>query len=925
MIRSLKNKPTIEFYEWAAECKSLSDSDVQNVIANKRAHKIRDGDTLLSTICDKIKMAADRIVIITDGAIVPSEFDRSAAKLKSLTSSTRQEPPQIRFVICADSDVNDSILLALGSSGMPVEYVVNDEDTKNLPRALVNNDLLAYIADIDIDKYTKDNNYKKETDSKLRISTVGCSDVSFLSKLKAEIDRLERSDPTETYCDLKDIVVKFSDIAKQSNNSLELQKGMLREQREDIRKEFENAIKSPEPTEDMKRRSAGIQQLHTIVDNCRDKTKLYFEQTSTVTAKLPAPIIVDNENDDHDAALIDSKYIECQITYQTGVPYLVFYPPASTVSKSYLKQVVQNPLLVTSLFNLSTSIGAFFVNDPELFTQKIDPRTRQSFAINGFTLVMPLGDSPEHIKYTNQVMNKSLFNNYSVADPDLMFMAIWHYLKYETQEDFYAKTLAPCFEVQLRARFEKRCPLSLSSSIYEKSNVFAEKWVCVWYLVHELPFIYGNRAPDHSATQRFLSRIDIFIAFLRDVYEVEVEKSVVDYLHQFSRIKQLIRNHNVADKDEFWRRIRALKTEAWYVDSSGSVVSMGKDLIVSLNKDEVNFNKGSVKVDTVEENRKATKITIPLDEERKSPFPDFFVSMFPKGIAPAPNVCANDDRRIDRLAELSLHIPCRNSTFKTFLFFEQEDMNEKLRLQKIAELGFDPRTFSPYWDPVTSDVVTPINTSTLRPESFVDGRAWTVCAEEVFGSARFISFYNLWIEFVSTFKKIPSLEDFALFIYKKETRKTHHVYLKDGVLETIPIGFQADPCNTSLAQMRKPCFTMYSNFAELCRNVLHQFDTIVKDLSIDYCIAVQKLSVKKAARVIMEALDVLEYKKKILEDQIPSENEVASMCDLGMLQALAKLCDEKQGNNNFIVLREACFKRMHTVLREKSIKKAKGS
>ena len=912
-VGAIPKNAAIEFYEWAEECGALTLDALNLVIKNQTRYRISNGGTLLSTICDKLKMYPDNnIVIITDGDITPKEFENTMTKLKILTLGKGSEGlPKVRFVVRYKdgNTVDDSILLALGSSGMSVEYVINDEEKKWVCAAS-REELLAFVDGIDIDRYISDGDYKRDVDAKLRVSTVGCDDVDLVLELRVKIAKLQKStiDPVNRYCDLKEIVAKLSNIADQDSPTDYCLA--------DVRKEFLAAVQCPEPTDDEKRQATAIQQLYTILDNCKDTSKLYFETTSAKT-QLPAPIIVED-----DAPLTDSKYVECLITYQMGVPYLVFNPPAAeSVSKSYLKQVVQNPLLITTLFDMKRTIGTFFVNNPNEFANSLDPRTGTVFKRKGLHMVLPLGTSPEHIKYTNQVINRALFNDYSVADADLMFLAIWYHLKYESQL-VDAKQVVPCFEAQLRARFEEKCPLSLSSSIYENSKMCAEKWVCIWYLVHELPFVCGDSAPVHSATQRFLSRIDIFIAFLRDVYSIKVDRDVVNYLHKFSQIKQLIRSHNVADCGEFWRRIRALKTDAWYVDPSCSVVSMGNDLKVSLNVDKVDFNSRSVKVSTVQENRKATMITIPLDRERTVAFPQSFVSMFPKALVPPPNVWDEAAiRRRDRLAELALHIPTRKSKFETFLYFDRKYMNDQLIEAKIAEIGFDPRTFTPFWTaavssvdvdkklpPVNYDTVeeTHINTGTMRPESFVGGKPWTQCAEKVLGSTRFISFYRRWNDFLATFGQFPSLEDFGLFVYKKETEKTDYVYFKNGLLES--------------RHVDKACFTLYVDFVEFAKRVLHKYNTIVREhkLSADYCVAVHKISrnINWRQKLEQNTLDVLD--KRIAEFKtkgIPKLHEIAKMKDLGLLQAIAKYCSECPASDILKQTMNECFDRMETLLK----------
>lgn len=854
----------VEIYEWAANCGPLDKQEFKQVVCNRESYRVNNNDTCLSTICPYINMDATNIVIITDGRIDSKEYDEAAKGLAELVDSKSvQKLPIVRFCVRSTSDVGDSILLALASSGLEVDYVRNKNEPLRIPTAVAPDQLFLFVDSIDILEYISSKDYKKEIDAKLRLSTVN-KDEEFILAVKERIDKLAKPHlDTNVDLDLEQIVRGCSALAEESpittpptdlmNKNLPPNKKMLRT---DLCAKLKHELTRNSP-DSIKQVDRGIKQLQTILDAFKDKTTLYVNKIDTNVC-LPKPKILDAAVKDQ-TNLIDTVFVECPHTFQQGVPYLTFNPQPVEVSKKYLKQVVNNPLLVTSLFDMKRSIGSFFVHEPDKLEGR-DPRTREYIGTPTTPLVLALGVDAESIQYTNQIMNKTLFNSYSVADPDLMFMSIWYYLKYISKMD-YVKEVVPCFEAQLKARFEKKCPLSLSSSVYEKSNFFDKKWICIWYLIHEIPFVYGDCNAKHASSHRYLSKIDIMVSFLKDVYSISCEKIVLEYLDTYHAINQLTRAYNTADKEEFMRCVRALKTEAMYIERTDldATKNFDKVLNVKVSNDTVKFTTGSVVVKETVEDRLSPYITIPLDERRKTGFPKWFVSMFPHPIAPLPAIDINHLMppekikylgKIDRLAELCLHLPLdKNMGDSPVLYFDRPEKNEEIRAEKVAELGFDPRTFKQFWPQSMNskkDVPgyeTIINTGTLRPQLIYKGKPWIKCAEQNFGSGRrFISLYRLWVDFVADFKQFPKLADFVYFVYCKERRRSKRVSLENGCLKCVKVD--------------EPIFTLYANFIDSAKEVLDQFDEIIKthNLSVKLCIQIQESSRNIEERAKMEKM-----------------------------------------------------------------------
>jgi hypothetical protein len=457
--------------------------------------------------------------------------------------------------------------------------------------------------------------------------------------------------------------------------------------------------------------------------------------------------------------------IECPITFDLGIPYLVCNKRDTAIlndlKKNILKQICLNPLLVLKFCqnDLESMFASFFCFNPSL-TNYIDPRTRKDFRDSDDSiLVMTLGTTKEQIEYSNSILLRLFANDSKVCDPDFLFMSIWYHIKYMTKKE-YLKDLVPAFEAQLKERFLKNSFLSMNTNTYENLNM-AAKFCCVWYVIHELPYLNQNDQ-SHSSVLRYLSTIEIFYTFLKDIFNVDVSAKVKDYLKKYTQMIQLKKFKNTSDEPEFWRVIASLKNDFIKIDASNSVIQLSKDQEVTKIESVADFNNDTKTNETIELNRKATLLTIPIDimpnEVRNTNLNSKFnelVKEFPKSIQTLTS---------DEIIYLALLVYEGNE-----LFFENEAKNKMIIDEAIKKLGFNPFDSLPNWNHSYIDFIPVLDRETLRPQKIVNGRTWHYEARQLIGvNKRFISYFRHIGDFVIEKKKIPTLEEYVLFIYKRE-------------------------------------------------------------------------------------------------------------------------------------------------------------
>ena len=494
-------------YEWARDCLSIDKESFGSVIKTQKCHACDAGGTSTSTIIPFLDqdLSDSKIIIITDGHIKEEESINTCVLLTELKSKKINFPKiELKIFNTCDGKVDDSVILPFTIQGN-IDIEVDKSkyvSIESFERTIES--ITEFIKQIDIPLIAVDIEYKNKIHSQLRAMTFLSNDKGYILAANKAINKLKLSYIKNKYLDkLSDFLLKNKDI----NEIIEY----LKEQ---------HASKAGALEQEASR-------LNQIVDGYRDTKTLIFNKN--VIKAQPAPEI-ENEND---VSNIKSGFIECPITIDRGVPYLVcnrqIRPIFNECKKDILKQICLNPLLINKYFydTIESLFGSYFCFDP-CQVAWVDPLTRSEFLDEDSTvLVLTLGTSEEQINYTNSILFRLFSNDSKICDPDFIFMSIWYHLKYNTKKD-YLKELIPAFEAQLKQRFEKKSFLSLNTNTYENLNK-AEKFACVWFILHELPYL-NQTDQAHSSVLKYLSTIEIMFAFLQDVFNISVSSDVKAYL-----------------------------------------------------------------------------------------------------------------------------------------------------------------------------------------------------------------------------------------------------------------------------------------------------------------------------------------------------------------------------------------------------------
>lgn len=126
-----------------------------------------------------------------------------------------------------------------------------------------------------------------------------------------------------------------------------------------------------------------------------------------------------------------------------------------------------------------------------------------------------------------------------------------------------------------------------------------------------------------------------------------------------------------------------------------------------------------------------------------------------------------------------------------FYFDEASDCSVEAGAKKqklfecaIQKIGFDPRKFcSDGWSLSIGDQANefsvPIHPHTLRPYSTVNGRPWQYAARDMLGyNVRFVSENAHICNFVIKYAKLPTYNEFVLFVYQAEMSKEREIMFK---------------------------------------------------------------------------------------------------------------------------------------------------
>ena len=282
---------------------------------------------------------------------------------------------------------------------------------------------------------------------------------------------------------------------------------------------------------------------------------------------------------------------------------------------------------------------------------------------------------------------------------------------------------------------------------------------------------------------------------------------------------QLKKFKNMSDQPEFWRIIASLKNDFLKIDATNSVIQLSKDQEVTTIEAIANFNTDTQTNDIIESNRKATLLTIPIDKEKNSVDVNKFAELikdFPKSIQALS---------ADEIIFLALIIYKHGE-----LYFEDDAKNKAITDEAIKGLGFDPWDSEPNWKCYDQIFFPKLDRDTLRPEKIVNGRSWHHEAKKLIGiKNRFISYYRHIADFVIEKKKVPTLDEYILYIYKREI-----------VGKDIEITFKGkfgkdnfNDCEYFYKNKRVNVSRLQSFTYEVAKRVLEDFSSVSERLTVD--------------------------------------------------------------------------------------------
>lgn len=287
---------------------------------------------------------------------------------------------------------------------------------------------------------------------------------------------------------------------------------------------------------------------------------------------------------------------------------------------------------------------------------------------------------------------------------------------------------------------------------------------------------------------------------------------------------QLNKYKNTSDQPEFWRVVASLKNDFVRVDTNNSVIQLSKDQKYIKNEQIIDFDiEHNKNENSVEINRKANIITIPIDLlDGKNVNYRKLLKNFPKSI----QFLSTDD-----IIYLALIIFQKNE-----LYFDKAK-NDLIIKNSIDKLGFNPFLSTCDWPNLTSKCIPDIDPETLRPYKIVNGKSWHIEARKFIGvNNRFISYYKSIGNFFIKYNKIPTEDEFILFIYKQEVEnKNIEIYFKkQGSTDLNKSQYFEKRTRTGVSKLQ-------STVVQDIRDVIDNFKKNVSLLSINE--AINKLTI----------------------------------------------------------------------------------
>lgn len=498
--------------------------------------------------------------------------------------------------------------------------------------------------------------------------------------------------------------------------------------------------------------------------------------------------------------------------------------------------IAKNPFSLLCFDKLADCFGHWFYADATIGLKQFDTCRDEN---DGTLSVVILDTCDAAITFTNQIMNHVLFYRRNFVDSDVIFLCLWYFLKYDkncAQE--YRECIAP-MEAQLKVRFDKYCPLPNKNS--ELSKLFP-KWCSIWYILHELPYLKQSDQAS-SCTLDYLNSVPVMCQFLADIYQVNVDKRVQDYLKTYKHIMDFAKfraGTDPFDEAERIRRLRALKCNS--IECKERIVySSRASILMSLVPSRHLTERVPHSISGC-----SRTITIPFDE-KDACTKDKRVQIWPG----AHDV--DESTFFDVIYLVYGSASDNHDDSSPRYYFEDTEENVRIINLGIEHVGFDARVFTPFWSSVDvekrkiEDEQVCLHEHTLRPR--VDGMVkWQQRAQTWLAvQERFVSPFAHLAHYVIECGTLPTFEQALLFIYQTELAKKCAIVLRKCADETDNW--------YDRRKIDRPVSTLPAHFYADLRECLDKFANVCKLYQMKHVQKILRASANVNRRIELEQMD----------------------------------------------------------------------
>ena len=362
-------------------------------------------------------------------------------------------------------------------------------------------------------------------------------------------------------------------------------------------------------------------------------------------------------------------------------------------------------------------------------------------------------------------------------------------------------------EHHLKARFNRTSRLCLGSDANENIKT-STKHLAIIYIFYELIINQKDlESLRHCTMSKFCGEMEVLLKFLEDIYNITIPDHIIEYVKQYRNFMTFRRFYNTTDTDEWQRIIISMNNGYYRIEKTDLVASVCKlsDIVIT-NKEyaTVNLEDKTIDIENDEKIITSAVVTIPLDSES--------ICDINKLLKYIPNYIKVMGK--DNLIKYTLILMGGSS-----VYYQDEKINEPFINKGIKKLNCDPRINNNDWLLCYEIYPIMLNTATLRPVYGNHNNIWIDQIEKKIGNSKFISYYQLLYQFILEFDKIPNLEEYIIYIYKRIVAKPKQLYAESGYVKS-----------EEIAITKLEVYTV-----EVCKAVLVNFNNLLNSIqpSID--------------------------------------------------------------------------------------------